>query len=102
MDTEQLEKLISALEKNAITVKEIFNDLDSKLKTFDGNNDVWQGKVQEALYENYCDVSKRFPDIVEQLNNYNVFLRNTVDNYKKEEEHIDTSIDINKENLDIN
>jgi len=102
IDTEKLENIITSLEENAAIVKQIFEELNTKLKDFDGSNEVWQGDVQSAVYQNYDAISKNFPSIVEQLNDYNIFLRKTVNNYKKEEKNIDTSIDNNKENLDVN
>ena len=102
MNTESLASITSELEKKVVEVKEIFNNIDNKMKNFDGTSDVWRGKTQDALYKSYQTISKEFPIIIEQLDNYNKFLRTTIENYISAENNIDDSIDASSDDLDVN
>ena len=58
--------------------------------------------VKEAFYEHYTGVSSHFPDIIDQLNSYVLFLAETIENYEKRDQAMDKDIDDNKNNLDVN
>lgn len=102
MNTESLANITSELEKKVMEVKEIFNNIDNKMKSFDGTSDIWRGKTQESVYNSYQTISNEFPIITEQLDNYNKFLKTTVENYISAENNIDNSIDSSSDDLDVN
>lgn len=102
IDTVKLESITTELENKTVLVKEILSNINNEMKSFDGTNDMWKGKTQEVLYETYKSMGDKFPNIITQLENYNIFLRKTIENYNVKEKIINDSIENNSDNLDIN
>ena len=102
INTEKLEIIINSLDEKVKNVTNTLNDIELKMSKINGNEDTWQGEAQESVYKNYLTISKNFPNIVEQLENYSKFLKTTVTNYKTGEHSIDSDIIENKENLEVN
>jgi len=100
--TEGLELVVSLLNEKIKTIEEIFSDIDKKMKMIDGTSDVWQCDSQDVTYKSYKTISKTFPNMVEQLTSYKLFLEKTIDNYKKGEADINKEINDNENNLDVN
>lgn len=101
MNTTNLSNITANLENKVIQVEELLKRIDTEMKKFDGSG-FWKGQTQEIVYSGYQDVSKAFPIIVQQLKDFNTFLRKTIDEYTKTENAIDDAIDANSENLDVN
>jgi len=72
------------------------------MKKIDGSIDIWQGETQRTVYNNYLKISKNFPNIIGQLEDYSNFLKKTVVNYKTGEESINNDISNNGEDLNVN
>ena len=68
----------------------------------DGSNNIWKGVAQKAFYDHYTRVSAHFPDIIDQLNAYSLFLAESIETYNSRENDIDRDIDDNENKLDIN
>jgi len=102
INTEKLSEILAKLEEKTALLNETFSKMDKEMKKFDGSEKTWKGKTQEILYSGYMNVSKEYPVIIEQLNVYNKFLKTTIDDYKKTEDRIDSDIDRNSEDLDVN
>ncbi|MBO5375826.1 MAG: hypothetical protein J6A52_03140 [Bacilli bacterium] len=102
IDTVKLESIITKLENNYNLVKEIFDNLNKKMELCNGTEEMWQGKTQEKVYEAYKELSNQFPEILNELEGYNTFLKTTIENYNSKEKNIDNNINNNSENLDIN
>lgn len=100
MNTANLSNITTNLEKKVVEVEEIFKNINTEMKSFDGSS-FWKGITQEKVYAGFQDLSKSFPIIVQQLKDYNVFLRKTIDEYTKTENAIDDAIDANSKNLDV-
>lgn len=102
INTEKLSEILAKLEEKTNLLNETFSNMDKEMKKFDGSEKIWKGKTQEILYSGYMKVSKEYPAIIEQLNVYNKFLHTTIDDYKKTEKRIDSDINRNSEDLDVN
>lgn len=102
ISTEKLETIISQLEEKEREVEDTLKNINDKMKHIDGTSDTWKGVVQDSLYNRYSLTQNEFPKIIEQLTNYNKYLRTTVENYKKGEQTIKKSLKNNSDDLDIN
>lgn len=102
MDSEAIDMLNLELEQKTKELEDLYNDMNLKLKVLDGTNNTWKGKAQEAFYEHYTRVSAHFPDIIDQLNSYVLFLAETTDTYNTRDEDINTDIDNNEDKIDVN
>lgn len=102
MDTEALDLINFSLEEKIKELEEMYNNMNNKIKVLDGTNDTWKGKAQEAFYDYYTRVSSHFPDVVDQLRAYSVFLAQTVEEYHEREQSIQDDEEKNTNNLDIN
>ena len=102
MDTDALDLINFSIEEKTRALDNIYKELDNKLAILDGQDQTWKGKAQEAFYEHYTGVSSHFPDIIDQLNSYVLFLAETIENYEKRDQAMDKDIDDNKNNLDVN
>ncbi len=102
MNSEALDLINFKLEDKTKKLDDLYKELNNKLSILDGNSIVWKGKAQEAFYEHYTGVSSHFPDIIDQLNSYVLFLAETIENYEKRDQAMDKDIDDNKNNLDVN
>ena len=76
--------------------------IEAEIKKIDGSQNTWKGDTQKSVYSSYLKVSNKFPSIIEQLNNYSAFLKQTVSNYKLGDQSIDTDISDNEESLKVN
>ena len=100
--TDGLELVVSLLNEKINSIEEIFNDIDKKMLKIDGTSEVWQSTSQDAVYKSYKTISNTFPNMVEQLTSYKLFLEKTIANYKKGEADINKEINDNENNLDVN
>ena len=102
MDTDALDLINFNLEEKTKQLEDAYKELNIKLEVLNGSNPTWKGKAQEVFYEHYSNVSAHFPDVIDQLNSYTLFLAETIENYNKRDKDMDKDIDKNEDNLDIN
>ena len=102
MDTDALDLINFSIEEKTRALDNIYKELDNKLAILDGQDPTWKGKAQEALYDYYTRVSAHYPDVVDQLNSYVLFLAETIENYNKRDKDISGDVDKNEDNLDVN
>ena len=102
MDSEALDMINFELEEKIKELDALYKDMNNKVKILDGTNDTWKGKAQEAFYDHYTRVSAHFPDIIDQLNSYTLFLAETIETYNNRDEDMNTDVDNNDERLDLN
>lgn len=94
--------IITALDKEIDKLETIYNDINTKAKKLDGNDEMWHGDTQIAVYEYYESISKDFPDTVNRIKSFRDYLKTTLDNYINAENSINSDVDTNQENLNIN
>ena len=102
MDSNALDLINFKLDEKVKKLEELYRELDNKMEVLNGSDNTWKGKAQEAFYEHYTGVSAHFPDIIDQLNSYVLFLAETIENYEKRDKDMNTDIDNNEDNLSIN
>ena len=99
---DEFKKTITALDAEITNLENIYEQITKKAKKLDGNDDMWKGKAQKALYDYYESVARDFPDTVERIKSFSTYLKNTLDNYVAGENSINKDVDESKENLDVN
>ena len=99
---EEFSELIKELDQEIQKLKDVYNDIDNKSKKFNGNDEMWKGQTQEAVYAYYNDISKDFPDNVERIESLSTYLKTTLQNYVDAENSINEDVDSNYSNLSIN
>jgi uncharacterized protein YukE len=101
-EKEGFEEILSQLKEKTEKLNSIYDEVEEKGKDINGDGETWHGKGQQSFYKSYSSISKKFPGIKENLNNCNVFLESTIKSYCDEEERINSSIEVNKDNLNVN
>lgn len=102
IDTQELEAIISELDKKIISVSDTMNEINNGMNKIDGSYDTWKGNSQAAVYKSYLTIANKFPVIINRLREYSQFLKDTVTNYNTMEKSIENEIDNKEESLDIN
>lgn len=102
MNSDTLDLINFDLVEKTKELEDLYKEMNDKLKILDGTNMTWKGKAQEAFYDHYTRVSAHFPDIIDQLNSYTLFLAETIETYNNRDEDMNTDVDNNDERLDLN
>lgn len=102
INTKEIQKVIDLLKQKKFSIQSKFDELDETLLLINGENAIWQGKTQQALYENYLKTSKNFPSQIEELEGLISFLTSTIERYESDENKRIQTIEDNASNLDIN
>ncbi len=92
---EKLNEKVKNVEERLDNINKIMTDIKS-------DDENWKGKTADRIYAIYSTFYKNFPNITTQLNDYNKFLTNTLEEYKQAEQNIKADIDKNDSNLNIN
>ncbi len=101
MNTSNLSLVAFSIENKIKQIDDLYKEVKNKLDSIDGSSTTWKGKSASAFVNLYQNVEKDFSTSVEELENYNLFLTNTIDNYERIENSINEDIDNNEENLKI-
>jgi uncharacterized protein YukE len=102
MDSNALDIINFNFEEKIKELETLYTDMNNKLKILDGTDDTWRGKAQETFYDHYTRVSAHFPDVIDQLNAYSLFLAETIETYNNRDKDIDEDIDNNEDKIDVN
>ena len=97
----EFEDVITSLETSYSKIQDIFTSENNNKELINGT-DTWTGRAQKAMYEKYTKLSDNFDPIEYSLKLYIVFLKKTIEEYKKVEEEIGKNIDILGNELDVN
>lgn len=98
----EFENLIGSIENKIGEIKTLMSDINSDMSNLDGTHTtIWSGRAQEILYDHYKGVSVKFPDIEKRLDEYVVFLKNTLNLYKQEENAQEKSVSNQEASLDV-
>lgn len=100
-DTNRFESIVSELESSFPEFEELFRMQNDNYNTINGT-DVWKSDTQEVVSSKYVELSKNYEPIKETLMNYIKYLKITVENYKNFESTVDSSIEQNLDNLNVN
>lgn len=97
----ELEQIAYKVDNINKEMEDIFNSVDKIMNNIN-NNDIWQGDASLEYHNRYLELKKYFPKVVNGIGIYSNFLKSTAQNYEKEENQINTNIELNTNNLDIN
>lgn len=100
-DSKEFDVIINKLENTLPVIRDIFSSLDEKIECINGT-EIWYGKTQETFCNKYLEFSENYPVINEAFENYVKFLKIVLNNYKKAENKINSNIENNLNNLDVN
>lgn len=101
MDTENMDVLSISIQKKIKQISDIQKQIKDKLVKIDGNNNIWKGKNANTFVELYKKVVDDFGPTITELDNYNLFLISTIENYETIENNINRDLEKNAENLEI-
>ena len=99
--SEDFELIILKLEASIPNILQILKDESSNIEMINGT-DIWSGQAQKAICEKYKELENNFPIIIESLNVYINFLKNTIKSYKELETTLLQSQESNDSNLTVN
>ena len=102
MDSYSLDLINFSLDEKTNELEDLYKEMNDKLKVLDGTNQTWKGKAQETFYDHYTRVSAHFPDVIDQLRSYSLFLAETIENYSNRDNDINEDIDKNEDKMDVN
>lgn len=101
IDTNQFKDVLASLEKDVKSIEDNFKNIENIMKIINEDDNTWKGKTGSLVNEKFQLLSSSFPNIITKLNNYNQYLKHVVNNYTQEENMINTSIDNNSDNLNV-
>lgn len=102
VNSPEFESLIGSIENKVGEIKTLITDIDNDMSNLDGSHpDIWNGRAQDILYNHYKNVHVKFPDMEKRLDEYLVFLKNTLDLYKQEENAQEKSVNNQEDSLDV-
>lgn len=102
IDSDLFAEIINRFDNKAKGVEETLNNISNIMKNIDGENDTWRSDTALAVHEKYSELEKKFEKINAELGVYSVFLKETQQEYVKEEEKQEQAIDNYSEDLNIN
>ena len=101
-DSAKFRDVIVTLRKSYNRIKESFDSEKVNINKLDGDNSVWKSRSQDIFFEKYSRLVNQHEPIEESLNNYLLFLEETINKYEEFEKEVDKNIDTNLENLNVN
>ena len=100
-DSDKFEETIEVFKNTIIEIQDIFDKQNNNMLKID-DTEVWNSDTERVITSKYNELKNDYPNIIESLNNYVSFMNNTVESYKKIEKDIDSSVDKNLDNLNVN
>jgi hypothetical protein len=100
-DSGEFETIINNLHESLKRIGELFGNSKYNVQRIENPN-IWSGENKELTYEKLRILTDCFNPVEESLNLYLQFLENVLQSYKNFEETINTGVENNTENLDVN
>ena len=98
----EFDSVVVDLNNSLNRLKNLFGEETKSLKMFLTNDSSWNGKAKSKANEKYEEISNMYPSITQSLDNFISFLVNTSEKYKQFEQSLNTDVETNKEDLDVN
>ena len=83
-------------------IADIFNKEKTNAEKINGSTNTWVGKTQETIYKKHKQLSDNYDQILETLDIYLDFLKNTRESYVAMDKAINRNIERNTNELDVN
>jgi uncharacterized protein YukE len=101
-EKEGFEQILSKLKEKTEELNNIYNEIEEKSKSINGEDETWKGKGQVGFYKSYKTVSKKFDGIKNNFSSSNEFLQATIDSYTEKDNLIDKTINESENNFNVN
>ncbi len=95
------ENIIANMEKHYNNVNQIFQREDKNMERIN-QTEAWAGDTQEVVYNKYQELKENYNPILNSLQTYINFMKQTVSDYKELEGKINSDADNNASELDVN
>ena len=100
-DSGQFQEVISSFEQSLTKLKDIFaNELNNAEKI--NSTSTWTSDAQKVIYGKYRMLANNFGPIEDSIQLYINFMKKTLNDYMRIEEHIERSAIENSVQLDVN
>ena len=100
-DYNQFNEVILNFEKSLANIKEVFSNENKNFEKINETS-IWTGKTQKVIYNKYKLLANNYEPIEESIQIYIDFLKNTLQEYKDNEDYLNKNLELNDENLDVN
>ncbi len=100
-DSNKYLAIVQDIEKSIDRMSQTFSYSNKNMDYIDENN-IWVGKTKDVVVDKYSNFKKNIPTVLESLNNYVRFLKDTLDKYEKLESSYRKDLDLNQDNLNVN
>ena len=101
MDTANMDVLSLSIQKKIKQISDVQNQIKDKLSQIDGTNNIWKGKGANSFVKLSQKIVTDFAPMITEFENYNLFLISVIENYENIEKRINSDVDKNGENLEI-
>ena len=101
INSESLNEAIVKMDQSNKRIEELFTKIENTMKSFH-DNEIWSGNTNEAYYNRFLELQGYFPKVNTSLSNFSKFLKVTNENYISAENSINSDIDKNEINLNVN
>ena len=102
VDSDSFSSNINSFEETVKNVEALLKRMSEIMKEVDGENETWKSKSAQLVHEDFSQIEGGFEEINTKLTGYVTFLKDTLENYEKEENKLEKSIEDNSLNLDVN
>lgn len=82
-------------------IEDIFKNIDT-IMTNIYNSEKWQGETNTEYYNKYLKLKEYFPKINKGIETYSSFLKTTASNYENAENKLNSNIENNLDELNVN
>ena len=100
-DSNKFENIINKIEQSTNRIAEIMEKENTNMEKINGT-EIWSGVTQEECYNKYKQLSGNYDNINKSLKTYIGFMRQTVNDYRSIENKLDSDINTNSNDLDVN
>ena len=100
-DYNQFNEVILNFEKSLANIKEVFSNENKNFEKINETS-IWTGKTQKVIYNKYKLLVNNYEPIEESIQIYIDFLKNTLQEYKDNEDYLNKNLELNDENMNVN
>lgn len=101
-EKEGFEQVLLKLKEKTEELNTIYDEIEEKSKSINGENETWKGKGQAGFYKSYKTISRKFEGIKDNFLSSNQFLEETINSYKEKDNTINKTINESENNLNVN
>lgn len=99
---EEVSDILSRLEEKTNKLKDLYKEVNGYSLIISGDQEIWKGKGQANFYNSFKSITNKFDSINNGFDNCNGFLKTVIDSYSSTENNLETSIEKDSQDLNIN